>query len=493
MTTWRQACLVVLGIAVGLLGPRAHGYPGMKSSRSSRGAVASADEPAGLPPGGTPPPATVSGLKALFADDDAALPTSGPGLLTGQVRDVVSQSPVLEGLLVTLAMVRGDEVVKEAHAETDPSGKFVFRDLATDGSVSYQVSVIYQGVRYATAPIVFEAGRNRAETTIDVYPSGPAPGKARVKGTHVILAPMGDAVQVTEMIFIENPEDKALIGDADGIVTFVLQLPKTASNLSVDQGLQRDQISVGDGNLYYEGPIYPGTNQVVISYLVRPATGWTFERRMAMPVEMFDVFVKARSLEVESGVLGPGEHLDMRGTPFVRYHGGPFDAGTLLSFRLKAGTTPAAPTGAGGLSAVPIAVMVALFVSLFVALPLLRPASAPFPYEETSEEALRRHLEAERDRHLLAVADLDLDYQAGKLDEEDYRKLREEHKAAAIAIMRQLDQLGAGAPTERKEGSSGQARTSPGAARFCTQCGRRLGPDDKFCARCGARAPAADG
>ena len=470
------------------------------------------------PPGGTPPPATVAGLKSLFGDStaDSTFPESGPGVLQGRVRDDVSQAPVLAGLEVSLAVIHGNKVVSEKQVETDQAGAFAFRDLVTDPSVKYAVAVVYQGVRYAPDVVTFPEGKAEATVEIPVYPSGPAPGKARVKGSHVILAGMGDTVQVTEMIFVDNPEQKALIGSPEGVVTFELQLPKTASNLSVDQGLQRDHISVGDGMLYYDGPLYPGTNQVVLSYQVKPATGWTFRRRMNMPVDMFDVFVKESALRVKSQVLGPGERLDMRGTPFLRYHGGPFEAGAVLSFTLaKASGAPATASGAGGVSAVPIAVMVALFVSFFVALPLLRPAGTPSIERETSEASLRRELEAERDRLLLAVADLDQDFQAGKLSEEDYQALRDRYKSAAMTVMRRLDLVAPGTPSGDEAATPADLESAPGAglrstssesgagqdggarmpaptasqaeARFCTQCGRRLDPQDRFCARCGTR------
>ncbi len=495
---FKQRLALLVWVAIGLLVPRAQGFPGMKSTAGGRGTEqneARAEGDSGPPPGGTPPPATVAGLKALFGDSasDASVPLTGPGVIRGHVRDNVSTSPVLAGLHVTLAVIHGDKVVTEKQAETDGEGGFVFRDLATDSSVSYAAAVVYQGARYTSDPVAFESGGTEASLDIPVYPSGPAPGKARVKGSHIIVAGMGDAVQVTEMIFIDNPEEKTLVGSPEGVVTFQLQLPKTASNLSVDQGLQRDHISVGDGMLYYDGPLYPGSNQVVVSYLVKPATGWTFQRRMPMPVDMFDVFVKESSLRVKSPVLGGGEHLDMRGTPFLRYHGGPFEAGALLSFSLtKAGQGAATTSGPGGMSAVPVAVMVALFVSFFVALPLLRSASGKAVPVDGDRAVTRRELEAERDRHLLAVAELDLDYEAGKLNEDDYRKLRERHKSAAMAVMRRLEALDAvQAESTRKDEPTGPAIEGEGA-HFCTQCGRRLAPEDRFCAQCGTRVDTAN-
>ncbi len=479
---WKSSTVWVLCFLTWTFVEPAHGFPGMKTADrgSGSGAGTKAGQPGTLvepPPGGTPPPATVAGIEALLAGSGTPrpLPESGPGVISVRVTDDVSEHPVLGGLDVILTAVLSGKVIGQEQAETDSEGRCAFRNLITESSVVYTATVIYQGVRYTHPSLTFPTDTTEADLEFQVYPSGPAPGKASIRGVHVILETLdtGKGVQVTEMLFIDNPEKRALVGGPEGIVTFALELPKTASHLEVGQGLQRDQISVGDGTLYYGGPLYPGDNKVLLSYHVTPAVGWTFQRRVSFPVEMFDVFVKESALRVVSQVLKGGEPLNMRGADFLRYHGGPFDPGSLISFRVDPAPTAMAAAGSGRTSAVPVAVMAALFASIFVALPILRPASSTGAKSDTALDAERRSLESERDRHLLAVSEIDMDFQDDKLGEDDYHRLRKRHKQAAMEAMRKLDSL--------------PAADHPN---FCTRCGKRLEPGDQFCARCGARITA---
>lgn len=76
---------------------------------------------------------------------------------------------------------------------------------------------------------------------------------------------------------------------------------------------------------------------------------------------------------------------------------------------------------------------------------------------------------------LEALRDLEFEYQTGKIDEDDYRALRSEHAAAAIAAR--------DAGAEVRPDSDARRRAAGPAA--CTVCGARIAADAKFCSRCG--------
>ncbi len=94
---------------------------------------------------------------------------------------------------------------------------------------------------------------------------------------------------------------------------------------------------------------------------------------------------------------------------------------------------------------------------------------------------------------------MDLDYKMGKLSEKDYISLREKYRAKAIDSMKKMDE------PERKEDfpddiqgeierevlairrDRRKARPKRGKVLFCTQCGRRRSPGDRFCSWCGAK------
>ncbi len=482
----------MLTLALCLLGVGSRGlaYPGMKKSAGQAAKAEQEPGPAASAaalPGEAPPAATVAGLESLFdtGGTNAAASTSGDGVLEGHVEVRGATEAVIEGLEVLLGVVQDGKVVDERRTQTDGEGEFTFERLATGGTTAYFASVIFQGARYATSPVTFPDEKSRVEVSIPVYPSGPAPGKCRVSGMHVILDvdDQNGRVLVTEMLMLENPEKRTLVGSAEGTVTLVLNLPSGVSRLESVQGLQTDLVSLGNGILYYGGPIFPDTNQVLVSYYVSPATGWTFQRQMDMPIDAFDIFVRKSSLQINSPVLGTAERLEMRGTEFLRYHGGPFAPGEALTFRVEAAGTQSGGdstrTGGGSTTFV-VALLMAVGLSAFVGWPLLRRSPSPLPSRATDLESRRRILEQERDRHLLAAADLDFDFESGKLDEKDYHRLRAEHKQAAMKAMEALDRLETGGGAQGTEDDED-------IPRFCTQCGKPLDGADRFCAYCGAR------
>lgn len=132
----------------------------------------------------------------------------------------------------------------------------------------------------------------------------------------------------------------------------------------------------------------------------------------------------------------------------------------------------------------------------WVCYPLLRPRKLESPSKFTSRDSLRG-LRVEREEIYSAIREMDLDYKMGKLSEEDYIGLREKYKAKAIDSMKRMDE-----PERREDFSDdiqgeierevlairrGRRKAGPKGkkALFCTQCGRRRSPGDRFCSSCG--------
>ena len=76
---------------------------------------------------------------------------------------------------------------------------------------------------------------------------------------------------------------------------------------------------------------------------------------------------------------------------------------------------------------------------------------------------------------LEALRELEFEHETGKIDDEDYRKLRAEYAAVAIAAR----DAGATAPAEADD----RRRRAEGVA--CAVCGAPTAPGARFCSRCG--------
>jgi hypothetical protein len=141
-----------------------------------------------------------------------------------------------------------------------------------------------------------------------------------------------------------------------------------------------------------------------------------------------------------------------------------------------------------------------LLVGAYVARPLFEAAPAePVPAEAHAD------LIAEREAVLSALADLEFDHRTGKISAEDYQAQRAALVSQGAAILRRLDESGAGRPDldldAEIEAAIAARRRAPApppapraeagpAPKFCPNCGSPVLAGDRFCARCGTRLAA---
>ena len=85
-----------------------------------------------------------------------------------------------------------------------------------------------------------------------------------------------------------------------------------------------------------------------------------------------------------------------------------------------------------------LAVLVLLaLVAIAVARPLLRGEA-----DEQAESQRREELEAAKEAKYREIREAELDRRTGKLAEDDWRRIDRELRAEAIAILKQIDELG---------------------------------------------------
>jgi hypothetical protein len=85
----------------------------------------------------------------------------------------------------------------------------------------------------------------------------------------------------------------------------------------------------------------------------------------------------------------------------------------------------------------------------------------------------------ERESLIVAIRDLDHDYETGKVAEDDWRALREDLRARAMAYLREERDAAA-------RGGGAAAGAAAPAAPACPACAAPARPGDRFCAQCGA-------
>jgi len=137
------------------------------------------------------------------------------------------------------------------------------------------------------------------------------------------------------------------------------------------------------------------------------------------------------------------------------------------------------------------AALVAAAVILFIVQPVAKGLHASLEREEdelTETEARKRVA-------LLALRDVEYDYLAGKLDENDYRSLKGELTAEALAALEADEKArsgeASGVDASSLEAEIAQARLGLREGSFCPECGFANEPGSRFCASCGHALQAA--
>lgn len=138
------------------------------------------------------------------------------------------------------------------------------------------------------------------------------------------------------------------------------------------------------------------------------------------------------------------------------------------------------------------AVLVAAAVVLYVVQPVFSGERAPLASldEEFTEAEARRHLS------LVALRDVEYDYATGKVDENDYRQLRDELGREALDALREVRRSRGQAedPPPRRdtvaddlEREIAAYRAALRAGTLCDHCGSANVQEALFCATCGKR------
>ncbi|MGD2251776.1 MAG: zinc ribbon domain-containing protein [Anaerolineales bacterium] len=148
-------------------------------------------------------------------------------------------------------------------------------------------------------------------------------------------------------------------------------------------------------------------------------------------------------------------------------------------------------------------ILLVLAVALVVGVYIARPFGGYRGAAVSEGDRKRSALEAERERVLAIILELDMDYTMGKIATEDYQAQRGEWVAQGASILKQIDAVaGETAPDSAAEGREispekdleaelevAVARLRKGgketAAGYCAQCGQQLFVGDGFCSRCG--------
>jgi hypothetical protein len=321
------------------------------------------------------------------------------------------------------------QLAEERQTQTGPDGSFRFDGLPTSPQDAYLVVVRYAGVDYVSGMVQLH---QQPEQTVDltVYETTTDPSTVRIASRSLVIAgasPELRAVDIMDILIVENSGDRTYLGDRSGVVLRI-PLPRGAQEISPQPGFDYGQPRLEDGVLLTTGPLPPGSQTVVLSYTVPyEGTRATLSIGTAMPTGTLRILVRDGTYRLSSRSLIDTGTVEVSG---VTYRVLAVDAPVVGDMHVvqvsglpRTGLLFDLPTGPIIALAVGLAGLVAAAVLTVIVLRRRRVGT------ETGRAAIdeRLQLAAELNR-------LDEARAAGELDETAYQ----EQRSAVLTRLRQL-------------------------------------------------------
>jgi len=366
---------------------------------------------------------------SLILPAPALAAETGNGIIEGTIVNGTDGGSSVAGVEITLKIYQNDNEVSATTTIADAEGNFMFDGLSTEPEYSYEATLKYQQADYTSDWLSFDSGETSKSTGVIVYDSTTSDEAVTVMTSYTVVYVEPERLRVTEYYLFVNEADKTYIGlekpSAPGIKeTLRFYLPEDATALRPEFGLMERCIYGSADGFIDSMPVLPGGKEVVYSYLLDNNSGaYTFSKNINYNIKNYDFLVQGGGITVNSDRLTTGEPINIEGILFTHLSGTDFLPGDTLVTELSG----LSETGSQG-----------VLIWVFLALAVLGGAFGLNRFlrgRRHQPVKVKDSHEQKKQRLLAEIAQLDDDFENGKISEEVYRKLRTEKKARLIALM----------------------------------------------------------
>jgi hypothetical protein len=353
----------------------------------------------------------------------------GSGVVEGQLINGTESGGSVVDIDVTLKTYLDDVEVGSAITKTDAEGYFAFDGVSTEPDNIYEVKVVYQKAEYFSEWLSFGEGETEKFIEVTVYNATDSDEAIVVAMAHTVIYVGEDSLKVNEYYLLANESDLAYIGSeeiGDGVrQTLGFSLPVGATELQSNGGLMECCIYVSEDGFVDSMPFFPGMKEILYSYTIdNDSDTYAFSKRVNYPTLSYNFLVQGSDIAVSSEQLAPEEPLEVDGAQFTHLSGNNLVADDILLAQISG--LPVASNSASIILWTILAIVV--LGGGFAIIYSVRKRQPKPALVESNLEQVKQKL-------LTQLAQLDEDYESGKISEEIYNRQRTEAKSQLLNMM----------------------------------------------------------
>ena len=348
------------------------------------------------------------------------------GTIEGQIINDTENGGSVDSQEVILTTYLGEEEMETESTTTASDGFFRFLEISTEPGLSYDVEVLYQEVEYRSERLVFNDDNLIKSIELIVYDTTENSEVIEMELAHIIIYVESDILQVEEYLLFINESDKTYVGttssnDESIRESLKFTIPKGAAELKAGYGLMDCCILATENGFIDTMPVLPGPKEVVYSYQIYPdSKEYVFSKDADYPVRNLTLLIQGENIDISSEQLFADEPLSIEGVTFNHLTGNNIARGEQLSVQLSE-----LPVTGSSINIVWLALILAILIGGFLFVFTLRRRKLVVEVPPESKEKAYQEV-------LTELAQLDDDFEDGKIDKEVYRRLRDEKKSQLL-------------------------------------------------------------
>lgn len=374
---------------------------------------------------------------------NAPLPTAS---VSGRIVNGTTGEPVTGNVTIELdAFTREFQPSLSISTTLDAEGNFLFNLENVSPSWAFIASANYEGVDFTGDVFQLEALTPEQETVITVFDPTTEATDIVLQQWHIVVDVVDGALQIGEVFVFVNQGTTVYVGETgdpnEG--TIRVPIPTEAGEPSFRRGFGGADSFLPAGEFFADGPDWvdtlpvrpdPGGMIILAQYSLPYEDELTLERPIYYAAEAISIVVpEGMEVDTDDGWEG-GEAQNLTGQGnFVTYRFAAATTSDSYTLRLSGEPDLTASAAAGG-SVVVRNENNELFIGVAALAVVLGGAFYLYRSRQTATEPDEDEPEYDKETLLQAIADLDDQFEAGEIDEADYKVERQRLKTMLMDV-----------------------------------------------------------